>query len=45
VVLELINGLRNLTRVEFFDVEVNPGLDPALFDFEPPGGVRVVGSD
>ncbi len=45
VLLEIVDGLENLTRIAFVDVEVNPGLDSALFEFEPPAGVHVVGGE
>jgi outer membrane lipoprotein carrier protein len=45
VMLELTDGLGDLTRIEFVDVEINPGLDASEFEFEPPRGVLVVGAD
>jgi len=45
VVVELIDSLESLTRAEFFDIEVNTGLDTSLFRFDPPDGVHVVGAD
>ena len=41
--LEFVDGLNNTTRIEFSDVDVNPELDPALFRFDPPAGVHVIG--
>lgn len=40
--LELLDNLGQLTRVEFFDVEVNPDIPAQDFDFIAPDGVRVV---
>jgi outer membrane lipoprotein-sorting protein len=45
VALELVDGLGNLTQIEFYDIEVNTGLDPAVFAFEPPAGVHIDGID
>lgn len=42
-VLEMEDGLRRRTRIAFANVERNPDLDPALFRFEPPPGVDVIG--
>lgn len=44
-VLEMEDGLRRRTRIAFANVERNPTLDPALFRFEPPPGVDVIGLD
>ncbi len=41
--MELRDSLGQLTRIEFSNVETNPELDPALFQFEPPEGVDVIG--
>ena len=41
--MELKDGLSQLTRIEFRNVESNPPLDEALFKFEPPEGVDVIG--
>ena len=43
--LELVDGLSQRTRIEFADVDVNSGLKPRDFEFEPPAGVDVVGSE
>lgn len=42
--LELVDGLNQVTRITFANVELNPDLDPATFEFEPPPGVDVIGS-
>lgn len=44
-VLELIDGLSQLTRIEFGDVDVNSGLKVRDFEFEPPRGIDVIGRD
>jgi outer membrane lipoprotein carrier protein len=41
--LELVDGLNQVTRIEFSGVVVNPDLADAVFDFEPPPGVDVIG--
>lgn len=41
--LELVDGLNQITRIQFFDIEVNAKLDEKLFEFEPPKGVDVIG--
>jgi outer membrane lipoprotein carrier protein len=41
MVMEDAFGLR--TELRFSDVERNPGLDMALFQFEPPSGVDIIG--
>ena len=43
--LELVDGLNQVTRIEFSSVVVNPDLTDAAFDFEPPPGVDVIGGD
>jgi outer membrane lipoprotein carrier protein len=45
VVVEFIDGLNELTRVEFNGIEVNTGLTRDEFVFEPPTGVTVVTAD
>jgi outer membrane lipoprotein carrier protein len=45
VVLELVDGLDQLTSVGLEDIEVNSGLTPDDFVFVPPAGVTVVGAD
>ncbi|MEE4331580.1 MAG: outer membrane lipoprotein chaperone LolA [Wenzhouxiangella sp.] len=40
--LELLDSFGQLTRIELFDLERNPALDPALFEFEVPDGVDVL---
>jgi outer membrane lipoprotein carrier protein len=42
--LELVDGLNQVTRIAFANVELNPALDPHTFEFEPPPGVDVIGS-
>ena len=45
VVIELVDGLNELTRLVFEDIEVNTGLGADVFEFEPPPGVTVLGPD
>jgi outer membrane lipoprotein carrier protein len=45
VAVELVDGLAELTRVDFNDIEVNTGQDAGDFAFVPPRGVTVVGPD
>ena len=45
VVIELIDGLNELARLAFTDIEVNAGQSPDDFDFVPPRGVDIVGPD
>jgi len=40
--LELLDAFGQLTRIELFDLERNPELDEALFEFEVPDGVDVL---
>lgn len=42
--LELIDGLEQVTRIEFSNAKVNLELDEELFEFEPPPGVDVLGA-
>jgi outer membrane lipoprotein carrier protein len=42
-VIELVDSLEQLTRIEFRDVEINPDLPESRFMFEPPPGVDVLG--
>jgi outer membrane lipoprotein carrier protein len=41
--IELVDGLDQVTRIEFSDAATNLGLDQSLFEFEPPPGVDVLG--
>jgi outer membrane lipoprotein carrier protein len=43
--IELVDGLNQVTRIEFVDLAVNPVLDDAVFEFEPPPGVDVIGGE
>jgi len=43
--LELVDGLSQMTRIEFADVDVNSGLRRRDFEFDPPAGVNIVGED
>jgi outer membrane lipoprotein carrier protein len=45
VVVELVDGLGERTRVAFEGVEVNAGLAVDDFAFVPPSGVTVIGAD
>jgi len=45
VVVEFVDGLKELTRVSFSDIELNAGLSADDFVFVPPRGVDVVGPD
>jgi outer membrane lipoprotein carrier protein len=41
--LELVDGLNQITRIEFLNVVVNPDLPEATFRFQAPPGVDVIG--
>jgi outer membrane lipoprotein carrier protein len=41
--LELVDGLNQITRIELGNVEVNPDIAAAAFEFQPPEGVAVTG--
>jgi outer membrane lipoprotein carrier protein len=41
--LELVDGLNQVTRIEFADVVVNPKIPESTFEFKPPAGVDVIG--
>jgi outer membrane lipoprotein-sorting protein len=41
--LELVDGLSQLTQIEFRDIDVNVGLRSRDFRFDPPAGVDIVG--
>jgi outer membrane lipoprotein carrier protein len=43
--LTLVDGLNQVTRIEFSNVVVNPELSDTAFDFTPPAGVDVIGRD
>lgn len=43
--LEFIDGLSQLTHIEFRDIEVNGGLRAREFRFDPPAGVDIIGED
>ncbi|HZL94376.1 MAG TPA: outer membrane lipoprotein chaperone LolA [Vicinamibacterales bacterium] len=43
--LELVDGLNQVTRIEFVDLAVNPVIDDAVFEFKPPAGVDVIGDE
>lgn len=43
--LELVDGLNQVTRIDFADLIVNPAIDDGLFEFEPPAGVDVIGGE
>jgi outer membrane lipoprotein carrier protein len=43
--LEFVDGLNEVTRIQFSEIEVNPDLDAQLFEFTPPPGVDVLGGD
>ena len=40
--MELIDNFGQLTRIEFTNIRRNPRIDPAAFEFEPPGGVDII---
>lgn len=40
--LQLADQLGQITRIVFTDNEINPELQPTLFDFSPPPGVDVI---
>jgi outer membrane lipoprotein carrier protein len=41
--IELVDGLDQVTRIEFIDATTNLRLDDALFEFEPPATADVLG--
>jgi len=43
--LELVDGLNEVTRITFEGLNVNPDLDDALFKFDVPEGVDVIGAE
>jgi outer membrane lipoprotein carrier protein len=43
--LELVDGLNQVTRIEFDGLSLNPELPPATFQFEAPPGVDVIGGE
>ena len=43
--LELVDGLNQVTRIDFDDLSVNPQIDDGVFRFEPPPGVDVIGGE
>jgi outer membrane lipoprotein carrier protein len=42
--LELVDGLRQVTKIELANLVVNPDIAGAEFEFEPPPGVDVIGN-
>jgi chaperone LolA len=42
--LELVDGLDEVTRIEFSDIRINPALDASTFTFVPPSGADVIGA-
>jgi len=43
--IEIVDGLRQTTRIEFSGIEVNPELAADSFVFVPPPGVDVIGAE
>jgi outer membrane lipoprotein carrier protein len=43
--LELVDGLSNVTRVAFDNLDLNPELADELFELDVPDGVKVLGGD
>jgi chaperone LolA len=43
--LELVDGLNQVTRIQFANVVVNPELADSVFRFDPPVGVDVIGNE
>jgi outer membrane lipoprotein carrier protein len=43
--LELVDGLNQVTRIQFANVVVNPELADGVFRFTPPAGVDVIGNE
>ena len=41
--LDIVDHLDQITRIAFVEAELNPALEPELFEFEIPPGVDVVG--
>jgi len=44
-VLELVDGISQVTQIEFGDVDVNSGLKERDFEFDPPDDVDIIGGD
>ena len=43
--MELVDGFGQTTRMLFTDVQNNPKIDAAIFNFKPPKGVDVIGEE
>jgi chaperone LolA len=43
--IELVDGLNQVTRIQFANVVVNPKLAATVFQFAPPPGVDVIGNE
>ena len=43
--LELVDGLNQVTRIQFANVLLNPVLADTVFQFSPPAGVDVIGNE
>jgi outer membrane lipoprotein carrier protein len=41
--LELVDGLNQVTRIDFDNLTVNPDVAESTFEFKPPAGVDVIG--
>ncbi len=42
--LELVDGLNQVTRIELMNLQINPDVADATFEFTPPAGVDVIGN-
>ena len=42
--LELIDGLNQITRIEFSNIELNPKMENDVFQFTAPDDVDIIGS-
>lgn len=45
VALEIVDGLNQTTSIEFSEIEINPAIEAARFEFDPPAGVDVIGDE
>jgi chaperone LolA len=43
--IELVDGLKQITRIELENVVLNPEVASSLFEFKPPAGVDVIGGE
>jgi outer membrane lipoprotein carrier protein len=43
--MELVDNFGQVTKLKFTHLERNPKIDPAIFQFQPPHGVDVIGEE